>query len=115
MGAFAECLAAGRPLIDIVWLREIKAHAIDTPERRAAFEAGAASQVNPKQLASVLEFALEVGVVAVPEGELLARDDLDEQLDQQIGRAVKKGVRVIELTEGRIVRDQLPYAEHLYT
>ena len=36
--AFAECLAAARPLIDIVWLREIKAHAIDTPERRAAFE-----------------------------------------------------------------------------
>ena len=35
---FAECLAAARSLIDIVWLREIKAHAIDTPERRAAFE-----------------------------------------------------------------------------
>jgi DNA primase len=38
--AFAECLAAARPLIDVLWLRELKAQAIDTPERRAAFEAG---------------------------------------------------------------------------
>ena len=38
--AFAACLAAARPLIDVLWLREMKAHAIDTPERRAAFEAG---------------------------------------------------------------------------
>ncbi|MGV1014189.1 MAG: DNA primase [Methyloceanibacter sp.] len=37
--AFAEVLKAARPLIDIVWLRERSAHAIDTPERRAAFEA----------------------------------------------------------------------------
>jgi DNA primase len=37
--AFAECLAGARPLIDVLWLRELKAHAIDTPERRAAFEA----------------------------------------------------------------------------
>jgi DNA primase len=37
---FAECLAAARPLIDVLWLRELKAQAIDTPERRAAFEAG---------------------------------------------------------------------------
>jgi len=36
--AFAECLASARPLIDVLWLRELKAHAIDTPERRAAFE-----------------------------------------------------------------------------
>jgi DNA primase len=36
--AFAECLSAARPLIDVLWLRELKAHAIDTPERRAAFE-----------------------------------------------------------------------------
>jgi DNA primase len=37
--AFAECLAAARPLIDVLWQRERKAQAIDTPERRAAFEA----------------------------------------------------------------------------
>jgi DNA primase len=37
--AFAECLASARPLIDVVWLRELRSHAIDTPERRAAFEA----------------------------------------------------------------------------
>lgn len=36
--AFAECLASARPLIDVLWLRELKTHAIDTPERRAAFE-----------------------------------------------------------------------------
>ncbi len=36
--AFAECLSAARPLIDVLWLRELKTHAIDTPERRAAFE-----------------------------------------------------------------------------
>jgi DNA primase len=36
--AFAECLSTARPLIDVLWLRELKAHAIDTPERRAAFE-----------------------------------------------------------------------------
>jgi DNA primase len=37
--AFAACLAAARPLIDVLWRRELKSHAIDTPERRAAFEA----------------------------------------------------------------------------
>jgi DNA primase len=37
--AFAECLTSARPLIDVVWLRELRSHAIDTPERRAAFEA----------------------------------------------------------------------------
>jgi DNA primase len=37
--ALADCLAAARPLIDVLWLRELKAQAIDTPERRAAFEA----------------------------------------------------------------------------
>jgi DNA primase len=36
--ALAECLASARPLIDVLWLRELKTHAIDTPERRAAFE-----------------------------------------------------------------------------
>jgi DNA primase len=38
-GAFAGCLESARPLIDIVWQREHATHAIDTPERRAAFEA----------------------------------------------------------------------------
>src|SRR4029450_4913846 len=28
-----------RPLIDVLWQRELKAHSTDTPERRAAFEA----------------------------------------------------------------------------
>jgi DNA primase len=37
--AFAECLTGACPLIDVLWQRELKAHAIDTPERRAAFEA----------------------------------------------------------------------------
>jgi DNA primase len=36
--AVAECLAGARPLIDVLWQRELKVHAIDTPERRAAFE-----------------------------------------------------------------------------
>src|SRR6185295_8013810 len=36
--ALAECLAGARPLIDVLWQRELKAHPIDTPERRAAFE-----------------------------------------------------------------------------
>jgi DNA primase len=37
--ALAECLASARPLIDVAWLRELRSHAVDTPERRAAFEA----------------------------------------------------------------------------
>jgi DNA primase len=37
--AFAECLASAHPLIDVLWQRELKAHPVDTPERRAAFEA----------------------------------------------------------------------------
>ena len=37
--ALAHCLAGARPLIDALWLRELKTQAIDTPERRAAFEA----------------------------------------------------------------------------
>jgi DNA primase len=36
--ALAQCLAGAKPLIDLVWLRELQAGAIDTPERRAAFE-----------------------------------------------------------------------------
>ena len=37
--ALAECLAAAHPLIDVLWRRERSGHALDTPERRAAFEA----------------------------------------------------------------------------
>jgi DNA primase len=37
--AFTHCLKAAHPLIDIVWQRELSAQPIDTPERRAAFEA----------------------------------------------------------------------------
>jgi DNA primase len=37
--ALAECLAASHPLIDVLWRRERSAQALDTPERRAAFEA----------------------------------------------------------------------------
>jgi DNA primase len=36
--ALVQCLAAAKPLIDLVWLRELQAAPIDTPERRAAFE-----------------------------------------------------------------------------
>jgi len=38
-GALTACLAAARPMIDVLWQRELKQHPIDTPERRAAFEA----------------------------------------------------------------------------
>lgn len=37
--AFAAYLKNALPLIDMVWRREMRAGAIDTPERRAAFEA----------------------------------------------------------------------------
>jgi DNA primase len=36
--AFAQCLKAARPLIDVLWLRERAELPLDTPERRAAFE-----------------------------------------------------------------------------
>ena len=36
--ALAECLTGARPLIDVLWQRELKTHPIDTPERRAACE-----------------------------------------------------------------------------
>jgi DNA primase len=38
-GAFADCLGSAHPLIDVLWQRELSAQPIDTPERRAAFEA----------------------------------------------------------------------------
>jgi len=37
--ALTACLAAARPMIDVLWQRELKLLPIDTPERRAAFEA----------------------------------------------------------------------------
>jgi len=37
--AFAACLKSAHPLIDMLWTREKSAIALDTPERRAAFEA----------------------------------------------------------------------------
>lgn len=37
--AFVACVAAAGPLIDMLWTREKSAVSIDTPERRAAFEA----------------------------------------------------------------------------
>lgn len=36
--AVAEVLAAARPLVDMLWTREVEAGPLDTPERRAAFE-----------------------------------------------------------------------------
>ena len=37
-GAFSQCLAEARPLIDVLWRRECGGHSLDTPERRAALE-----------------------------------------------------------------------------
>lgn len=37
--AMADILAAARPLVDMIWMREIEQGPLDTPERRAAFEA----------------------------------------------------------------------------
>jgi DNA primase len=37
--AFSQCLKSARPLIDVLWLRERAEQPLDTPERRAAFEA----------------------------------------------------------------------------
>ena len=42
----AQCLAGAKPLVDLVWLRELQAGAIDTPERRAALEARMAAVAN---------------------------------------------------------------------
>lgn len=36
--AIAEVLTAARPLVDMLWQREVEAGPLDTPERRAAFE-----------------------------------------------------------------------------
>src|SRR5680860_191515 len=37
--AFASCVTNAHPLIDMLWTRETQASPLDTPERRAAFEA----------------------------------------------------------------------------
>lgn len=37
--AFASCVTGAHPLIDMLWTRETQASPLDTPERRAAFEA----------------------------------------------------------------------------
>jgi DNA primase len=37
--AIAEVIGAARPLADVLWTRETEAGSLDTPERRAAFEA----------------------------------------------------------------------------
>src|SRR5690606_1672068 len=37
--ALAEVLTGARPLAEMLWAREIEASSLDTPERRAAFEA----------------------------------------------------------------------------
>ncbi|MGO4404105.1 DNA primase [Bosea sp. RAF48] len=36
--AIAEVIAGARPLVDMLWQREVEASPLDTPERRAAFE-----------------------------------------------------------------------------
>lgn len=36
--AIAEVVSAARPLVDMLWQREVEAGPLDTPERRAAFE-----------------------------------------------------------------------------
>jgi DNA primase len=37
--AMAAVIAAARPLVEMIWVRETEAHVFDTPERRAALEA----------------------------------------------------------------------------
>ena len=37
--AMADILGAAKPLVDMIWMREIEQGPLDTPERRAAFEA----------------------------------------------------------------------------
>jgi DNA primase len=37
--AAGEVISAARPLVDVLWMRETEASPLDTPERRAAFEA----------------------------------------------------------------------------
>ena len=44
--AMAEVLAQARPLADMLWTRETESGVFDTPERRAALEAGMAQIIN---------------------------------------------------------------------
>ncbi len=37
-GAVEEVIAAAKPLVDVLWTRELETQPLDTPERRAAFE-----------------------------------------------------------------------------
>lgn len=46
--AMREMLTTARPLVDLLWMRELEAEPLDTPERRAGFEArlmGAVAQI----------------------------------------------------------------------
>lgn len=38
-GAMRDMLAGARPLVDLLWMREVDAEPLDTPERKAGFEA----------------------------------------------------------------------------
>jgi DNA primase len=44
--AIVEVVGAARPLADVLWTREIEASPLDTPERRAAFEARLGDVIN---------------------------------------------------------------------
>jgi DNA primase len=44
--AVAEVIGAARPLAEVLWMRETEAGGLDTPERRAAFEARLAEVMN---------------------------------------------------------------------
>ncbi len=41
VGAVEAVIADAKPLVDVLWMRELEAQPLDTPERRAAFEARA--------------------------------------------------------------------------
>ena len=45
-GAMREMLAGARPLVDLLWTRELEAEPLDTPERKAGFEARLMAAVN---------------------------------------------------------------------
>jgi len=45
-GVMREMLAGARPLVDLLWLRELEAEPLDTPERKAGFEARLMAAVN---------------------------------------------------------------------
>jgi DNA primase len=45
-GVMREMLAGARPLVDLLWMRELEAEPLDTPERKAGFEARLMAAVN---------------------------------------------------------------------